>query len=252
MPTFHELRYTRTTDIDLLKKFYDHCLVPEFPNPDERDSFENIRESLHRKEDGWFGKNNYHVVVVLDDDKPVGGAIADYLVEPNAGAIEYLVIRPDYRGMALGGRLLEYTERLLHRDAHTSRRPLLDWIVAEIDDPYVTPAPTNRFDPFTRARLWHNWGYRMLDFPYVQPALSPDKSAVHSLLLMAKTSSPRLTESVPSTDVRTFIREYLRWGMGIAVAEDNESFDEMCKSLPPGSSVPLVHVSDYLGRGDGP
>jgi GNAT superfamily N-acetyltransferase len=247
MPTFHELRFTRKTDIDLLKRFYDDCIVPEFPNPNERESFEDISGSLHRKEDGWFGKNNYHVVVVLDGDKPIGGAISDYLVEPNAGAIEYLVVQPDYRGMALGGRLLEYTERLLHQDADRSRGRPLDWIVGEMDDPYITPAPTNRFDPFTRARVWHNWGYRMLDFPYVQPALSSDKSAVHTLLLMAKTCSPRFTDSVPSTDVRTFLREYLCSGMRIAAAEANKWFEEMCKFLPPGGSTRLVRFSDYVG-----
>lgn len=247
MPTFHELRFTRKTDIDLLKRFYDDCVVPEFPNPNERDSFENIKGSLHRKEDGRFGKNNYHVVVVLDGNKPIGGSISDYLVEPNAGAIEYLVIQPDYRGTALGGRLREYTERLLHQDADRSRGRLLDWIVGEMDDPYLTPEPTNRFDPFSRARVWHNWGYRMLDFPYVQPALSSDKSAVHTLLLMVKTCSPRFTDAVPSTDVRTFLRDYLGWTMRIAVAQDNKWFEEMCKFLPPGGVVPLVRFSDYLG-----
>jgi GNAT superfamily N-acetyltransferase len=247
MPIFHELRFTRKTDIDLLTRFYDDCIVPEFPDPNERESFEDIRGSLNRKEDGWFGKNNYHVVVVLDGDEPIGGAISDYLLEPNAGAIEYLVIQPDYRGMALGGRLLEYTERLLHQDADRSCGRLLDWIVGEMDDPYITPAPTNRFDPLIRARVWHSWGYRMLDFPYVQPALSSDKSAVHTLLLMAKTCSPRFTDSVPATDVRTFLREYLRWGMRIAAAEGNRWFEEMCKFLPPGSSTRLVRFSDYLG-----
>ncbi|MDT5350027.1 MAG: hypothetical protein QOH91_3314 [Mycobacterium sp.] len=247
MPTFHELRFTRKTDIDLLKRFYDHCFTPAFPNPNERESFENIKGSLHRKEDGGFGKNNYHVVIIVDGDKPVGGSISDYLVEPNAGAIEYLVIQPDYCGMRLGGHLLEHTERLLHQDADKSRGRLLDWIVGEMDDPYVTPESTDRFDPFTRARVWHNWGYRMLDFPYGQPALSSDKSAVHTLLLMAKTLSPRFTDSVPSTDVRTFLREYLHCAMRIAVAEDNKWFDDMCKFLPPGGSVPLVCFSDYLG-----
>ena len=247
VPTFHELRSTRKTDIDLLKRFYDDCFIPEFPNPDERESFDHIKRDLRRKEDGRLAKNNYHVIVVLDGDKPVGGSISDYLVEPNAGVIEYLVVQPDHRGTGLGGHLLEHTERLLHQDADRSRGRPLDWIVGEMDDPYVTPEPTNRFDPFTRARLWHNWGYRMLDFPYVQPALSRDKSAVHTLLLMAKTCSPRFSDLVPSTDVRTFLREYLYSGVRFAAEENNKWFEEMCRFLLPGSSVRLVRFGDYLG-----
>jgi GNAT superfamily N-acetyltransferase len=249
MLAFHELRVTRKTDIDLLRRFYDDCFVPEFPNRNERESFENIKRYLDHKESGWFGKNNYHVVVVLDGDQPVGGSICDYLVEPNAGVIEYLVIQPGHRGTGLGGHLLEHTERLLHQDADKGRGRPLDWILGEMDDPYIAPAPTNRFDPFTRVRVWHNWGYRMLDFPYVQPALASDKSAVRTLLLMAKTCSPRFTDSVPSTDVRSFLREYLVWAMRIAVAEDNKAFEEMCEFLPMGASVRLIRFSDYLGWG---
>jgi GNAT superfamily N-acetyltransferase len=247
MPTFHELRFTRKADIDLLKRFYDDCFIPGFPNPDERDSLEHIKGELDRKEDGGFGENNYHVIVVLDGDKPIGGAISDYLFEPNAGVIEYLIIQPDYRGMGLATQVLEHSERLLHQDADSSRGRPLDWIVGEMDDPYATLEPTDRFDPFIRARLWHNWGYRMLDFPYVQPALSSDKSAVHTLLLMAKTCSPRFTDSVPSADVRSFLCEYLGWAMPTAVAQDNKWFDDMCKFLPPGGAVRLVRFSDYLG-----
>ena len=104
MPTLHELRFTRKSDIELLEHFYHECFVPEFPNPNERETLEDIKEYLHRKETGWYGKNNYHVVVMLDGDMPIGGSISDYLVEPNAGVIEYLVVSPDHRGTGLGGR----------------------------------------------------------------------------------------------------------------------------------------------------
>lgn len=247
VPTFHELRITRKADIALLKRFYDDCFVPEFPNRNERESFENITEYLRRKEAGWFEKNNYHVVVVLDGDVPIGGSVSDYLVEPNAGVIEYLVVQPQYRGCGLGSRLLEHTERLLHQDADYSRGRPLDWVVGELDDPYLTPGPSNRFDPFTRARIWHNWGYRMLDFPYLQPPLSRDKSAVHTLVLMAKTCSSRFSDAVPSSDVRTFVREYLRWAMRVDVADDNEEFTQMSEFLQLRPSVRLVRFSDYLG-----
>lgn len=46
------------------------------------------------------------------------------------------------------------TERLLHLDADRSRNRPLDWIVAEMDDPYLTPAPTSGIDYF----VWHESG----------------------------------------------------------------------------------------------
>jgi GNAT superfamily N-acetyltransferase len=246
-PTMHEVRSTRRSDIALLERFYHECFIPEFPNPDERESLENIKDYLKRKETGWYGKNNYHVVVMLEGDTPIGGSISDYLVEPNAGVIEYLIVLPDHRGTGRGGRLLEFTERLLHEDSESSRGRRLDWILSEMDDPYLTSEPTNRFDPFVRPRIWHKWDYRLLDFPYVQPALSPDQQPVANLLLSAKTCSSRFGDSVPAADVRTLIREYLHWAMRIDVPDDNEEFDLMCKFLDHQGSIGLVSLSDYLG-----
>jgi GNAT superfamily N-acetyltransferase len=247
IPTLHELRSTRKSDMDLLEHFYQECFIPEFPNPDERETLEHIKEYLRRKETGWYGKNNFHVVVMLDGETPIGGSISDYLVEPNAGVIEYLVISPDHRGTGLGGQLIEHAERLLHDDAQRSRGRRLDWILSEMDDPYVTPAPTNRFDPFVRPRIWHKWGYKLLDFPYVQPALSADKQPVTNLLLSAKPCSSRFVDSVRAADLRTLIREYLRWTMRIDVPDDNKEFDAMCRFLERKGSIRLVSLSDYLG-----
>jgi GNAT superfamily N-acetyltransferase len=247
MPTLHELRFTRKSDMDLLQRFYHECFIPEFPNSDERETLEQIKEYLHRKETGWYGKNNYHVVVMLDGDIPIGGSISDYLVEPNAGVIEYLIVSPDHRGTGLGGQLIEHAERLLHEDSQRSRGRRLDWILSEMDDPYVTPGPTNRFDPFVRPRIWHKWGYKLLNFPYVQPALSASTKPVSNLLLSAKPCSGRFIDSVPAADLRTLIREYLRWAMRIDLPDGNKEFDEMSQFLERRGSIRLVSLSDYLG-----
>ncbi|MGH3969981.1 MAG: GNAT family N-acetyltransferase [Mycobacterium sp.] len=245
MPTLHELRSTRESDLELLERFYQDAFIPEFPDRNEREPLANIEEYLHRKETGWYGKNNYHVVVMCDGDKPIGGSISDYLVEPNAGFIEYIVMQPDCRGRGYGRRLLEHTERLLHEDAE-KRGGRLDWIVIEVDDPYNTHGPANRFDPFTRVRVWDAWGYRLVDFPYVQPALSSDREPVDNLLLAAKTCSERFGESVPSNDVCRLVREYFR--CSIEVADGNEELEKMCQFLRHQGSLRLVPFSEYLGR----
>lgn len=256
-PTFHELRSTRDTDLDLLRAFYDDCFVPEFPDENERESYDQIENYLRLKETGWYGKNNYHVIVVLgSDNKPIGGAIADYLNEPNAGVIEYIVIQPEHRRTGWGRRLLEETERTLHDDADKSRNCPLDWIAAEIDDPFVTQRPLHGIDPFAVARTWHNWGYRFLDFPYVQPALADDKRPVGTLLLSAKLCaggklddkhSDEEVSLVPRETVTTLLYEYQRWAMRIPEPQNDPPFTTMCNSLAAKDNVELKNLSTYLG-----
>ena len=258
---FHELRFTRKSDRELLKTFYHDCFRPEFLDENEVEPVEQIEDYLRLKEVGWYQKNNYHVLVALDGDTPIGGSISDYLDEPNAGVIEYIVIQPEHRGAGLGRRLLEETERLLHDDADRSRNRPLDWIVAEMDDPYVTQRPTHGIDAFAVAKVWHNWKYRLLDFPYVQPALATDKEPVDTLLLSAKicaggkfenkrkTENDGQPEEIPpaSTDVEKLLHEYLRWAMRISEPKDNGIFKKMCEFLGTTKTVGLVSLSDYLG-----
>ena len=249
-PVFRELRFTRAADMELLKTFYKDCFEPEFPDENERESFEHIENYLRLKETGWYQKNNYHVIVVLDGDKPIGGSIADYLDKPNAGVIEYFVVLPEYREKGLGRRLLDRTESILHDDADKSRNRPLDWIVAEIDDPYRTERPAHGIDCFAVARVWDKMQYQFLDFPYVQPALSKGKKPVETLLLTAKICSGRFTDQrVPSTDVKELLSEYMRWAMRIPEPQNNDEYNKMCEFLPDKGPVKLMSFSDYLGWG---
>ncbi|MEU7142164.1 GNAT family N-acetyltransferase [Nocardia sp. NPDC046473] len=242
----HKIRELGPSDTALLRRFYDDCYVPEFPDADERESLQNIEDYLQRKADGWYGKNNYHVVVATDENgAPLGGSISDYLDKPNAGVLEYILVRPELRGSGLGHRLLQHTEHLLHTDG-VRNHGQLDWIVGEMDDPYRTPVTADSFDPFARARIWHHWKYRRLDFRYIQPALSPNQSPVENLLLMANTCSPRYGATVPSKDVQLLVAEYLRWAMRIPEPTDNHEYREMASALELSGTVALTPFDEYV------
>ncbi|OBI16498.1 hypothetical protein A5712_25885 [Mycobacterium sp. E2327] len=253
---FRELRYTRKSDLDLLRTFYDECFEPEFPDENERESYEEIENYLRLKEFGWYEKNNYHVILMFDkDDELLGGAIADYLNEPNAGMIEYIVVKPEHRQAGWGSRLLEKVERVLHDDADKSRNRPLDWIAAEIDDPFVTPRPLQGIDPFLVARKWGKWGYRLLDFPYRQPALDDDKEPVDTLFLSAKlcpggrfTRGKSNERALPKLDVEGLVDAYLRLAMR-ETPQTHEDFMMMCESMP--DEVPLVDLEEYLDPKEG-
>ena len=85
---------TSPADRDLLRAFYTDLFIPAFADADERESLVNIQRYLELKAAGWYGANNYHIRVLLDGGRLVGGTIADYLAGPNTGVIEFLVVVP--------------------------------------------------------------------------------------------------------------------------------------------------------------
>lgn len=241
-----EISHVREADMGLLQRFYDGCLVPAFPNEDERDSLEDIQESL-RKQGGGYGANNYHVIIACSGGNPVGGSIFDYLAEPNAGVIEFLLVNAAERRTGLGTQLVKRTESMMAADAKRAGQELA-WVAAELDDPFRTPPSTSGMDPFSRVAVWDRWGYRMLDFPYTQPALSAEKSAVDTLLMVAKALSPQLRNSIPTDEVFGLLREYFRWSMGVPEPTSDPTFQAMWAYLHgTGTSVPVITLSDYVG-----
>src|SRR5271154_4680256 len=173
--TFRELQH-KPDDLEILERFYNDIYVAEFPIRDERESLQNMRNYLRLKASGWYGKNNYHILMGFSDGNPVAGAFFDYLDEPNSAVMEFLVVSHELRGTGCGRRLLEETERLVANDAQMLGREGLDCIVAEMNDPFKQSKDS--MDPFIRAAIWDGWGYRRVDFPYIQPALSKGKEHV--------------------------------------------------------------------------
>ena len=85
----------------------------------------------------------------------------------------------------------------------------VDAIVAEMNDPFKQTKDS--MDAFIRAAIWDGWGYRRLDFPYVQPALATDKAPVDELLLIASRSE--FERALPAAKVKAVLRGYMRWAM---------------------------------------
>jgi GNAT superfamily N-acetyltransferase len=245
-----ELRDLSATPADraLLHAFYRDLYVAEFPDPDERESLANIERYLDLKDRGWYGANNYHVALLLEDGRPVGGSVSDYLAEANAGVIEFLVVERSRRGRGVGRRLLEWTEQRLAADARERTGRDLDLVVAEMNDPFKSP-PGDSLDPFLRLRVWDAWGYAKLDFPYVQPALSSEQKPVAHLLLAIKRLRP-LGAAVPAPAVRHVVHEYLRWAMRIEDPETSAEFRAMARWLEARPSVGLVPLGAYVGHDD--
>ncbi|HEY3610038.1 MAG TPA: GNAT family N-acetyltransferase [Pseudonocardiaceae bacterium] len=235
-------------DIATLTDFYTTLYTSEFPDPDERESLPNMIDYLERKARGWYGRNNYHILLAWLDDRLVGGSVVDYLAEPNVGVIEFLFVAPDARQSGIGRQVLTRTEQLLAQDARRLTGRELDAVVAEMNDPLAPSNVRDNLDPTARALIWHRWGYAGLDFPYVQPPLAEDTAAVTNLIVIAKPLRPDWSAALPSTTVLRFVHEYLRWAIRIDKPSDSADYRRMAAHLDRCDAVRIVPLAAYVGR----
>jgi GNAT superfamily N-acetyltransferase len=241
----------RADDLLILDRFYKDLYESEFPDPDERESLANMKEYLRLKAQGWYGENNYHLLIALEDGRLCGGVISDFLADAGAGAIEFLVVDQQQRGSGLGRSLLEQTERLLAADAKRVGRELT-CVVAEMNDPFKPGALDDCFDPFLRAQIWDRWGYARLEFPYLQPALSSDQNAVSHLMLVAKPMRAAWRDAIPSATVKAVLAGYMRWAMRLENPESVPEYRQASDYIDQSPTVGLTSLSAYVGKAPSP
>lgn len=245
-PELVELRASER-DIGALRRFYDGLYATAFPDPNERESLENMTSYLRGRGD----RGVYHVVLAIDGARIAGGSISDYLTASRTGAIEFLVVDPGLRGAGLGSALLRRTEELLAADAR-ARGAELRMIGAEIDDPLSAAAHRDGFDAFERAAFWSRRGYARADLAYVQPALSPEQRPVRHLMLAVKPACAAEQRALPAALVDAFLRDYLTYAMAIDPPERSPEYMAMAARLRGAAEVRLVALpqrADVLRRG---
>ena len=238
---------TAPADRARLATFYSDVYERQFPDPDEREALDNIVRYLELKEQGWYGRNNYHVVVAYRGEDVIGGCILDYFDEPNAGVIEFLFAVDAVRDQGVGRHLLVEAERLAFDDARRHGRPL-QWMAAEMNDPFIAPSVPDNMDPFVRARIWDHWGFGVLDCPYVQPALSADARPVEGLVLIAKCFEAAWRGEVPAPRISALVSAYMRWAMRIDAPDDNPQYRALSAWLGARTSVRRTPLLRYIGE----
>lgn len=251
----YALRSIGTAHAGLLERFYESLYVPEFPHPDERESLDNMLGYLRKREAGWFGKNDYQILLVLEGETPIAGVIGDYLEAPDVAVVEFLVVSSERRGRGLGRKLLVAFEDAMKASARKAGQNLFA-VVAEMNDPYRWTPHVDNLDPFTRAAIWHSWGFGRVDFPYVQAALSAGQRPVTTLMLIAKlfgqTSPASAGTTIDPRTVKLIVHEYMRWAMRVDEPGHNPEFLEMARFLDRkaerGEAIGVEPLDEYLAE----
>lgn len=219
-PVFEEVRCDDRQSLSDLGLFYTNIYMDNFPDENERETFDNLLGYLKAAESATDYR--YHIVLAKDEAGTIiGGCIFDYFKKTNTGVIEFLAVRTDLQSAGIGTLIYEHTRTVLNADAFAEGKVAPDYLCCEIDSPEHSKADVKKYLYF-----WNKNGFMKIGFDYLQPALSRGKERVTGLWL---TLAPRSGQkkSVPKQLVLDILGDYMRYAMGIAEPEKNEEYIAM-------------------------
>jgi GNAT superfamily N-acetyltransferase len=175
--------------------------------------------------------------------------------------LNYLHVLPEHRGRGYFRRILDACEAAARRSfaADLSRVPVL--VFLEQNDPlrmsaadYARDTEYSGIDQIARIGIWTRAGARIVDFPYVQPALSGGQEADRNLVLAVLGAGDSGLDAC-------FFRDHLARFFGISVLkgralEDDgaawSQLEELRQRCAQGESIPLLDATPWLEQGTRP
>lgn len=219
-----ELEFVTITSHDdegLLDEFHGGVYWEAFP--DQQEPVAVWKRAL------WSGAAPYELTIriagrALRDRarRAIAGGIAfERYPRSGCGLITYMAIAPAARRHGLGRRL--------QRDAATTLFAAgASAVFGEVNDPRLAGQGIDEplEDMWRRLERNQNWGARVVDARYVQPALAPGLSRDHGLCLIALAGEQPLPSAMPGGIVRGFVEELY------AATEGRDPDDDLLAGIP--------------------
>lgn len=232
---FVEVSLNNKSSISDLGNFYTNVFIDCFPNADERETFDNFLKYLQlAKENKEY---EYHILLMEDNDKVVGGAVFDYFKRTNSAVIEFLAIKSELQSSGLGTELLKRVQLILSRDANKQKKLDVDNIFCEIDSPEYSTANIKKYLYF-----WNKNNFKHIDFNYVQPALSVGQNHVEGLWFAVL--SKKGDKAISVELLKNVLYDYMKYCMQIDNPETNDEYVSMCSNLADKQYVSFSKIID--------
>ena len=171
----HEDAEKRSEHLALLGSYYTQNYIEAFPLVDERESLDNIIESL--KDTRQLNEAQYLVTIARYENEIVGGLIYNYLPMANLGFVEFISVSPKFKGKNIAQSLMNSAFQKLQEEAKARGLPRPLGILGEADfrEPHTKTSKINFFKKMN---------VQLLKYDYVQPALEQGKQALDYLRMI--------------------------------------------------------------------
>jgi len=216
-------------DLPLLRRFHRDVLAASF-SPGELDDVATMERGLRGD-----GETRVLASVALRGGSPIGGIVGEVHADERLLLVSYLAVLPDLRGGGVGQALVK------HALPRWKAARGIDVFVAEVHDPRVWQDVAGD-DPERRLRFFDRVGARVLDVPFVQPALGPGGDRVPGFLLLALDVGSAV--ELPSELIAGFVRRYYRVAEGAREPYD-ATLNELLGLIEARQTIRLLPIAEY-------
>jgi GNAT superfamily N-acetyltransferase len=221
-------------DEPLLDTFYHALYLPAFPMPSEREDPAVWRTYLWSPERDTLPSEMHCLLagsgLLQPTDRVVcGGLIFVIFTHSKSSLVTYIVVDASRRRLGLGQRLFRAALEMLDRRAEGTGGPR-GLVFAEVNNPIKIRPEQDVIDPWRRLAFFERLGGRIVDIPYVQPALGAGQERGRDLLLLAFPGPRQSLEWLPSSAVAAFLVEfYAALGVSPSDADLQRSLDALAQ-----------------------
>ena len=232
-------------DLELLTRFYNEIMIPNFPLEEERDDLEDWIYCLDPASSNQNQNQPYPSMDVLlliekdpqstkDEDTTtstttiVVGVAFEYYKQAQCGLLSYMVVPKEFRRLGIMKSLHPvacYAMQLLHNE-HTGNSAIRA-ILAETNTPEAGDVPASVIRK--RHEILYQLGYRHLRFPYIQPALAEDAESFDDIILLIYApddSSSHDKAAAEKTIATEVLRDYIVDFFQSVTGYDSEKYKE--------------------------
>ena len=160
-----------------------------------------------------------------------GGIIFAYLSKINVGLIEYIAVSKKYRKKGIATKILNYTVDILNNESKKKNIKRIEFICGEVEKVLK--------DKQDKHYFWNKYGFKKLDFKYIQPALDENKKDVEIMTFGIMTKIPGVEfdkETINSSLLKEILYEY--YGKN---EEAKETLNKMNKEInSKGNLIKLI------------
>lgn len=229
-----EVNLDNINSLDIFKRFYKEVLESSF-DEDELETYEQLLDTLKKSERGDNGLNSYHVLIVLEENALLGGVIYDYFIDTNTGIIEYIATSNKVTQKGVASYAFQVVNKLLNEEAKRNGYEKISYITCEVEKEIDGKGSNHYF--------WEKFGFRALDFSYIQPPLDEDKEVVDIMNFGIITKAPLAIydkEEIEKDELKSILHDYYHYTMRIEDVEHCEYYIKMCHDIDSKEKIKLI------------